>query len=309
MQTDSREMLAVGIFGSRSRIGERIEMLVRAGRKFSGRVSAGAIVGGGVVLGGLLCAGALAPRWIAFAQELHAEFEVASIRLTPPQNRSRGLSMRGGPGTPDPSQIAYSNVQLLTLLRNAYHVWPFQIAGPASLTAQSYDVSADIPPGTTREQLDFMLQNLLIDRFHIVLHRETRTGAGYELVEDTNGAKLTAASLLDSSEQAGVTVNMKMQENALNIWFSAKKQPLSRLVQLLGEELGRPVVDKTRLNGTYDYTLRYAPAQQPGGGADDAGPSIFAAVSKQLGLKLQSKKDIAFDMIVVDSADTIPAPN
>lgn len=60
------------------------------------------------------------------------------------------------------------------------------------------------------------------------------------------------------TEQAGVTVNMKMQENALNIWFSAKKHPLSQLVQLLGEELGRPVVDKTRLN-----ELRITPCNMP----------------------------------------------
>jgi hypothetical protein len=83
--TESRELLAVGVFagnsrGSKSRLGDRIEMLLRRGRTFSTRASATGIAASAVILAGLLLAGSLAPRWIAFAQPARRVFEVASVR-------------------------------------------------------------------------------------------------------------------------------------------------------------------------------------------------------------------------------------
>jgi hypothetical protein len=63
-----RELLAVGIFGRGSRLGERIEMLLRRGRGFSARVSMGRVALSGVLLLISAAAGLRAPRWIAFAQ-------------------------------------------------------------------------------------------------------------------------------------------------------------------------------------------------------------------------------------------------
>src|ERR1700685_704264 len=88
MGTRSRELLAVGIFGSKSRIGDRIEMLLRRSRTFSPRASRTGVAATIVVLGSLMLAGSLAPRWIAFAQEpTRPEFEVASVKLN---NSGRG---------------------------------------------------------------------------------------------------------------------------------------------------------------------------------------------------------------------------
>src|SRR5580692_6531060 len=92
MRTESRDLLAVGILGSRSRgsksrIGDRIEILLRRGRTFSPRVSAGGVAVSTVVLGGLMLGGSLAPRWIAFAQQQpRPSFEVASVKPSNPNN-------------------------------------------------------------------------------------------------------------------------------------------------------------------------------------------------------------------------------
>ncbi len=81
MRTESKELLAVGIFGNKSRLGDRIEMLLRRGRTFSPRASAGGVVASALVLSGIMLAGSLAPRWIAFAQQQPRwTFEVASIK-------------------------------------------------------------------------------------------------------------------------------------------------------------------------------------------------------------------------------------
>src|SRR6185369_150343 len=64
-----RQLLATGMAGRASHLGERIEALLRAGRDFAPRVSLGRVALGALVLAGLVVAGAQAPHWIAFAQE------------------------------------------------------------------------------------------------------------------------------------------------------------------------------------------------------------------------------------------------
>lgn len=99
MRTESKELLAVGIFGRKSRIGDRIEMLLRGGRTFSPRASAAGIFTSTVVLGGLMLAGSLAPRWIAFAQQADPpKFEVISIRPCSGGPGGRSGGVKSSPG-------------------------------------------------------------------------------------------------------------------------------------------------------------------------------------------------------------------
>ncbi len=82
---------------------------------------------------------------------------------------------------------------------------------------------------------------------------------------------------------------------------------ISQLADRLSTILGRTVVDKTGLTGSYDIDLKFAPhpalQQSPGGPpADPNGPSIFSAMQEQLGLKLQAGKG-PVEVIVVDSAE------
>jgi uncharacterized protein (TIGR03435 family) len=78
--------------------------------------------------------------------------------------------MHGGPGTPDPAQIVCTSVTLMSVLLRADDVKPFQATSPAGLTSDRYDIAARVPPDTTKAQFKRMLQALLADRFHLVLH-------------------------------------------------------------------------------------------------------------------------------------------
>jgi uncharacterized protein (TIGR03435 family) len=60
--------------------------------------------------------------------------------------------------------------------------------------------------------------------------------------------------------------------------------------------LGRPVLDKTGLEGVFDFTLDWTP---------DAPPSIFTALEDQLGLKLEPQK-APIEMLIVDHVEKIP---
>ena len=90
--------------------------------------------------------------------------------------------MRGGPGTDDLGQITYPRVPLLTLLTKAYGVGADQVSGPSWLTTEMYSVVAKIPPNTTKDDFNLMLQNLLAERFHLTLRHESKDFPGYELV-------------------------------------------------------------------------------------------------------------------------------
>lgn len=90
------------------------------------------------------------------------------------------------------------------------------------------------------------------------------------------------------------------------------------LVQQLARQVGRTVLDQTGLKGKYDFTLKWTPDpgstgmmpnSAPGAGPgpdsalpDNSGPSIFAAVQEQLGLKLESTKG-PVEIIVIDHVE------
>ncbi len=119
-------------------------------------------------------------------------FNVASVKLAGPEVQ-QPYTITGGPGTNDPGRFSAPRASMLTLLVRAFAVSNDQITGPAWLRdgvgASAYTIIATMPPDTTKEQFQKMLQNLLIERFHLVFHRETRNFPGYELVVDKGGPK------------------------------------------------------------------------------------------------------------------------
>ena len=118
-------------------------------------------------------------------------FEVASVKPAEPQTgMGIRVMMRGGPGSADPGQITYSNVTLKNLMVNAYAVKEYQINGPKWLDSERFDIVAKIPKGTTKEEFQLMLQNLLAERFKLTLHHETKELPMYALVVGKGGPKL-----------------------------------------------------------------------------------------------------------------------
>jgi uncharacterized protein (TIGR03435 family) len=119
-------------------------------------------------------------------------FEVASVKVAGPETSSADDKVTGGPGTNDPGRFHAPQLHMIGLLTTAFAVGPDQINGPGwlfSITQPAYDIEAIVPPNTTPEQFQKMLQNLLIERFHLVFRRETRNFPGFALVVDKGGAE------------------------------------------------------------------------------------------------------------------------
>jgi uncharacterized protein (TIGR03435 family) len=239
-------------------------------------------------------------------------FDAASMKPgTPPTRDARGrmaAPISGGPGTTDPGRIHYSNMNLKFLLVTAYGVKAYQIAGPAWLDTERFDVTATMPPDTTREQFRAMLQNLLAERFKLTVHRESRELPIYSLAVGKNGPKLKDAveepAPKDGDPPAPPPVSagsLRMGPDGFPIIPGRRLPPIvmgggrariagynqttGDLSAQLTTLLGRPVIDETGLNGKYDFALAFSTEGLSGaasgpivvGGADAPGASNGAA--------------------------------
>ena len=201
---------------------------------------------------------------------------------------------------PDPQGFIASNITVKLLIQTAYNgLQSYQIAGgPTWIESDKFDVLAKAGHSISTSELLPMLQTLLAERFRLVIHREPNKISGYALVVTKSGAKLREASGTKAE------VNRKgTQITALNLRFS-------QFVEMLTGVVGRPVVDKTGIQGLVDFTLEWArddgPATLSADGANVAptppGPSIFTAVQEQLGLKLEPLAG-AGDLFVIDHVE------
>jgi uncharacterized protein (TIGR03435 family) len=285
---------------------------------------------------------------LAFGQAAESlTFEVASVKPSAPIRQGDRVYFgppRGGPGTPGPGQITWSYATLKALLTAAYDTKAYQVSGPAWLDTERYDIAVKVPAGATKEQVNAMWQNLLAERFGLKLHHESTEFPVEELVVAKGGPKLkeTTEDLtaplppgppqLKNSELSGpgmVTTISPRGSNIARARTIAKAQPLSKLTELLGNQIRRPVLDKTGLTGKYDFNLEFtldlfglplAPPGQPGPGpgvaapsdragdsASEPGPTLADAV-QQLGLRLVASR-ANLDVLVIDKAEKVPTEN
>ena len=151
-----------------------------------------------------------------------------------------------------------------------------------------------------------MLQKLLIERFQLKVHMETKTLPVYNLVVDKGGSKLQVSTVVEPpslEELQAHPEKYKGRGSAMGPgMFTGTGVPVRTLTSQLENTLGRPVHDTTGLTGTYDITLHFRPDEGAAGEDRNAdAPSIFSAVQEQLGLKLVPDKG-PVETLVVDAA-------
>jgi uncharacterized protein (TIGR03435 family) len=292
MKTD--ELLALGMFGHGSRLGDRIEMLLERGRVFSPRASKGRVAASTLGLLGCVVAGSLAPRLIAFAQE--PTFEVASVKPSGPDEDVFGMFAYPG------GRLAVTNYTLRALIFEAYGIEDFQIlGGPKWAGEERYSIVAKPPADSKSSKINpsnpklpppeeelLMLRALLAERFHLMVHEEVKVGPVYALAVGRKGAKLTDAK--DKNAFPVVATNQDRSRSGENATMPLLAAALSR-------KLKRPVLDRTGLKGSYDF--KFDPEVGPDGKLDD---SSFSGAIEVLGLKLTPARG-PVRYLVIDHAE------
>ncbi|HWB84116.1 MAG TPA: TIGR03435 family protein [Bryobacteraceae bacterium] len=258
----------------------------------SGRDFAGSLAIAVILLASLSLTDAQVLRQAEVKAPARLSFEVASIR---PHKGTITFSM-------DPSirgrRVTATASTLLDLITTAYGVKYYQISGaPAWAASEHYDLEAKAEDGRsplTMDQCRQMLQTLLTDRFQLKVHRESEEVPVYALVVGKNGPKLKTMA-------AEATGGGFVRGSSQGLHIEATKWTMARLASQLSVTAGRPVVDKTGLQGYYAFTLDWFPADRPMP-ADLDVLDMFQAVQEQLGLKLEPAKG-SVEKLVIDHAE------
>jgi uncharacterized protein (TIGR03435 family) len=241
-----------------------------------------------------------------------------------------GLS--GGPGTSDPERITYWG-SVFRLLPKVYGIGFDQMTGgPSWLLSQPYSISAIVPRGATAEEVRIMWQNLLAERFNFKMHFVKRDLPVYELSVAPGDTKLKKSGGSPATLPAGFPVPSPGKRQAFsnapprNARITFRDTSIAEFIDLLcptlaalgdlGGIANARIIDKTGLDGRYDFTLEYDGSVGVRGamypplpeGTLDSAPPLPDAVREQLGLKLEEKK-AKVDVLAVDRFDRIPTDN
>jgi uncharacterized protein (TIGR03435 family) len=251
------------------------------------------------------------------------KFEVASVKPSGPQSvRNR----EGGPGSRDPTHYSFRSATLQDLIAEAWTVQYFQISSKSAVDKDRFDVIANVPEGSTRDQFRLMMRNLLAERFQLKTRIESKDFPAYELVIAKSGLRLKESGGASESPKPaavqdgfptlpagpGFVANFSSSGAYPLIRMRAQQQPISAFARMLHVPGQEPIVDKTGLTGRYDFTLEYTMDALGASHGGDVEPPpaavIFTALQEQLGLQLVARK-LPFDVVVVESFDRTPAGN
>jgi uncharacterized protein (TIGR03435 family) len=281
------------------------------------------------ILASLACAavlGGLAFTQSAFTQSAEPKpaFVMADIHVSPDTQSGIG-GFRGVPFVGS-GRYEIRRMSLLNLINQAYGVDNEKIlGGPNWMEWNIYDINAKLPAESTAETQKVMLQNLLADRFKLVVHDDTRDLPSYVLTAGKTPKMKQSEGPGDTGCRGqltgpGITAmpggGFMINQNAGPIInaFTCHNMTMEAFATFLRNQVSQngaiyPVTDQTELKGAWDFdfkmTLRLGGMMN--GGSTDGAITIFDAVDKQLGLKLTQIK-VPLKVLVVDSAQE-PAPN
>jgi uncharacterized protein (TIGR03435 family) len=229
-------------------------------------------------------------------------FEVATIKPADPARAGVGPGI-----TMKPPDVVTFNTTLGYLMGFAYDMHARQIVGGAPwVESEKYDIvgrpqAAGVP---SLPQFRALLRNLIEERFQLKTHREKRNLQAYAVVVGPNGPKMNRNETNPNGPPGagGKGLGVMVFSNATMGDFATVMQ---------GNILDRPVVDRTGLQGRFDFTLSWTPdesqyrqagIQVPPPPADAKLPGLFTAVQEQIGLRFESVTT-EVEVIVIDGAE------
>jgi uncharacterized protein (TIGR03435 family) len=224
-------------------------------------------------------------------------FDVATIKPNDSGKPSmQGLTIIG-------RRFKAVNASLDDLIQVAYEVHARQIVnGPDWMSQKRYDIIAvpDKEGAPNADQVRNMMRKLLADRFKLRFHHDERELAAYVLTVGKNGAKLTP------TEQNGQLPNFHygpIDAGVTLFGTNATMTDFSGYLQLV--VLDRPVVNRTRIAGRFDFQCTFTPDDSQFNGhsplptGTSSAPSLYEALRQQLGIRLRAERT-SIDVIAID---------
>jgi uncharacterized protein (TIGR03435 family) len=255
-------------------------------------------------------------------------FDVASIRQTNP-DAAGGFVVGGGFGPTTSSHLSLVNNDLWNLLLLAYPIDGHRVEGlrrlPLDLQRAMFNLEAKadeaadarlamLPKEQRILEQEHMMQVLLVERFNVKVHWETRDSVVYDLVVAKQGKIQSTGAPPTASEVAGfgnrgVPPIYQQGDSRYGFEYIAHGATMSEIVAMFQSQFSTPIVDKTGLTGKYHFHLKAYQSESGERALDETNPwpPLETAIYDQLGLKFdRSHGPVQF--LVVDHAE-MPTAN
>ena len=235
-------------------------------------------------------------------------FDVATIRLAPPDANFH-VSVSSPPHS---SRFEATNLPIKALLQIAYGFDAPVVGAPDWVANTFYNIQARSDEATdarlakladneVRLEKRNAIRVLLTERLGLKTHLETRNTSIYNLVVGKSGVKMQAVPTPPPPANGEAPpppppANVQAHGSQHGLEFVGSNAPMRAITGALSSMVEAPVVDKTGLTGTYNYTLQFGrewSAHDP-----ESWPSIFTAVQEQLGLKLEAVHESVPNLVV-----------
>jgi uncharacterized protein (TIGR03435 family) len=241
------------------------------------------------------------------------KFEISDVHVSHPSpvQSLAGPYLRGGR-----YEARYATmVDLVTL---AYDVPNEKVyGGPKWLQMKYYDIIAKPPAGASKDKLRIMLRNLLAERFELKVHPGAKPMPAFALIAGKHPAlKQSAASTAAGCKYTPPERPKESDpQNAMPLFLNQCRAMTMEALARGFNDLpnadmylnGRSVVDKTGLEGAFDFDIAYNGRFNNRGGVPTRITTLADSLDK-LGLRLEPTT-VAVPGIIVDSVNEAPAPN
>jgi uncharacterized protein (TIGR03435 family) len=226
-------------------------------------------------------------------------FDIVVIHPSPPPDANFHVSVQS---LPHSSRFEVKNLPMKAMIQIAYGFDEPVAGAPEWVSSELFDLNAKsdeeadaklakLTDNEVRLEKRNAIRVLLADRLGLKFHTETRNTAVYNMTIAKGGMKMTEAPAPPPPPEGEPApprppADVQAHGTAQGLEFVGSHSPMQAICGALSSMVQAPVIDKTGLAGSYNYTLQFG---QPWSEKNpDSWPSIFTAVQEQLGLKLDS---------------------
>jgi uncharacterized protein (TIGR03435 family) len=236
-------------------------------------------------------------------------FDVATIRPAPPPDANFHISVNSPPHS---SRFEVTNFPIKALLQIAYGFDAPVVGAPDWVANTFYDIQARSDDATdarlaklTTNEVRLEKRNairvLLADRLGLKTHLETRNTAIFYLVVGKTGVKLQPVPAPPPPADGAAPpppppIDIQAHGSRQGLEFVGANASMRAVCGALGSQVEAPVIDKTGLNGIYNFTLQFG--REWSERDPDSFPDIFTAVQEQLGLKLEAAHESVPNLVI-----------
>jgi uncharacterized protein (TIGR03435 family) len=241
-------------------------------------------------------------------------FEVTSVRENHSGSRQSNFATT-------PGRVTATNVNLYQLISIAYNGAPMPMGtleeAPNWAVSDKYDIIATTNSELSRDEFQMMMRALLVDRFRLRIHEESRQRPIYVLTlartDGSTGPQLRRSGIecgngAPTDGQRREAGNDSVQPCQLRTFpgkMTGRAVTLDMLVKTLVGAVAdhREIRDQTGLDGRFDVDLEWTPDNAvvnlrpldapPLPEIDPNGPPLVTALREQLGLRLDAQKSDA----------------